>query len=1188
MTKQLIRLGGLIALVSLLWWMPVVKAAYVFQSVAGEAFDPTTTNVVWNNNPAESGFPLDDDYQLVNIGFTFYLGETAYTQVRILGNGALHFGADQGFHKDYTNEALPITNDCNDTGSACPGFEEPADRTILGYWDDLEPTLGGTVRYNTFGTAPNRRFVASWENVPRYNGPTTSYSFQIVLFEDGSIRFRYGNDQATGASATIGIELSDTDFTEVSFNTNSVSDANDILWTREFPLLNSATAECTDKNKVTVTFDSPISPIRATNPANFSIDNSITVSAATLVNPTTVELTTSTLLSGITYTLTTSTPTQTASFQLGTLTTASFLDTFSAVSFSNDDGTDSWSGDWIETDDNGLAASGRVFVGGGTLNMNDRPNSGGRPRVEREVDLTGFTSASFTFTYSTSNNLEGSDRFDVAVSANGGASYTILQTYRNDVSGTDTFDITPFISANTRIRIRIERGYGGNSELLTIDDVTITGNQLSPCAISVDHYRIEHDGNGLTCDAETITIKACADATCTTLSSDSVSLNFQADGVTQSSPTFTGSTTVNLSQTTPDTLTLSIASPSIAATNPLVCDSGTGSSCDIIFADTGFQFLANGVASSIPVQLSGKPSNTGYNSQTLSLQAIQKSPVTGACEAALTSSTVIELAATCKNPATCAGQQVVINNTVTNTNIVTLDDAALLTYSNVSLDFGTATDNTAEFILTYPDAGIIQLHARYNIPESGLPSGDFMLGNSNNFLVRPFGYDIQIAGNTYVDDQNDTVLTSAGTNFQMTVRSVLWEAADDTDNNGIPDPFIDTDADATPDSGGDLSNNNITPNIALISENLTLTPTALVVTNSNGTLLTSSIPLSSFSLPASADEGTYKDFNQNWSEVGILQLDAASNNFMGETGENVTGQRINIGRFTPHHYKLVPTNIVPQCGTFSYAGFADGVNAGLDRNGQTFNADGTITAENLANNTTLNYAGVFAKLVANQIAIQPYDSTSSTNASGQINSSFAALNFVSGVSSFSSANTDYQYDALADAFDLRLDYSATDSDSITSGTVSSNDFEVRIGRLRLIDSYGPEVSPLEMRLESEYFDGSAWSVNISDSCTTYIDTNSSFDLTSYTENLVDGNTAPFFPNLAPEALNNGLSSLANGLWYSAPNNFGSVLVNFDLASQGWLRFDWDGDNTIENTTSGLLNFGYYRGSDRVIYWQELP
>ena len=378
-------------LLFLLFFSQNALPAYTFQTVSGETFDTVTTNVVWTNDAAQTGFLLDDDYQLVNIGFTFYLGETAYTQVRIMSNGVLHFGTDQGFHKDYTNEALAITGDCNDTGSACPGFEEPADRAILGYWDDLEPSLGGTVRYDTLGSSPNRRFVASWEDVPRYDGAGTSYSFQIVIYENGSVRFRYGNDDIDDNSATIGIEVDDGDFTQHSFNTNNaVGDANDILWTREFPNLDSAVASCANTDTITLTFASAVSPARAIVASNFTVDNGINVLSSSYINSTTVELTTDTLSSGPTYTVSTVFPTQSTTFVLGTASAATFSDQFGSVSYSNNDGSDLWAGPWTEIADTGSFSGGNILVSGNELRLDDRPNSGGEPSVYREVDLTGF------------------------------------------------------------------------------------------------------------------------------------------------------------------------------------------------------------------------------------------------------------------------------------------------------------------------------------------------------------------------------------------------------------------------------------------------------------------------------------------------------------------------------------------------------------------------------------------------------------------------------------------------------------------------------------------------------------------------------------------------------------------------------------------------------------------------------
>ena len=126
-----------------------------------------------------------------------------------------------------------------------------------------------------------------------------------------------------------------------------------------------------------------------------------------------------------------------------------------------------------------------------------------------------------------------------------------------------------------------------------------------------------------------------------------------------------------------------------------------------------------------------------------------------------------------------------------------------------------------------------------------------------------------------------------------------------------------------------------------------------------------------------------------------------------------------------------------------------------------------------------------------------------------------------------------------------------------------------------------------MRVIAEYYDGSNWSLNTEDSCTTYINTDASFDLTSYTNQLNNGETAISDPTVATNILN-GQSVLGSGLEFTAPGdgNYGSVIINYDISSQPWLQFDWDGDNSID-TPSATLNFGYYRGSDRVIYWKEV-
>jgi len=1177
-----------VALTFFFFWLCQISyqanAAYTFQTVAGENFDIVTTDVVWTNDPGQTDYPIDDDYQLINIGFTFYLGEVAYTQVRILGNGALHFGADQGFHKDYTNEALPITGFISG-----PGFEEAADRAILGYWDDLEPSLGGTVRYDTFGSGTNRRFVASWENVPRYNGPGTSYSFQIVIFENGDIRFRYGNDQASGSSATIGIEVDDTDFTQYSFGANSVNDTTDILWTREFPTINSVTASCIDPTKVTVVFNGAISPARAAVATNFTINNGINVISSSYINSTTVELTTDQLSINTNYNLSTIFPTQSASFQLGTLTTTSFTDNFSAAVYSNNDGTGNWSGDWIESVDDGTAASGRIMISAGELLMNDRPNSGGEPTLAREVDLSSFTSASFSFDYRTFNNLENSDRFDVEVSNNGGANYTVLRSYVNDVNGSDTFDITAFISSNTRIRLRIENNYGGSSEYILIDNVTITGSRLDACTPAIDHFVISHDGSGINCLREPISITAVDSSGSTvtdyeglvslalatnngnwfSLDESGLSGDLAQGTLTDTAGDNDGAASYQFASGDLGNVVLYLQNTVAETTNISVTEnsfSDDDSEGNIIFRPFGFVFSP----SPINTQIAGRPFS-------ISLTAAGQTPAQSECG-------VIEEYTGVKSLNFWSDY----NSPLTSATFITVDGTNIATSEATSFAQNvTFTTGVANLSTQYNDVGQIAIHAKDEIDIGEPPSGnlDEIIGGISPFIVRPFGFDIQITSDPFADDGNDSVYGAAGSAFNMTLRSVLWQAADDLDNDGIPDPFIDTDSDAIPDSGGDLSDNNVTANISQVAGTIGLSPTALVITNSNGTLSTSSINFSNFIASGLAGVATYT-FSQSWDEVGILQVDALNNNFLGG-GENVIGQRINIGRFVPDHFLMSAPVIVEQCGTFTYGGFFNGANLGLTQGGQSFAVSGTITARNTTNGVTQNYAGAFAKLVNTNIASQAYDTDAAAVASGRVNFTPGALNFVNGVTSFIDPAADYQFSSLIAPYNLRLDLTATDSDSVTSGTVNSTSFEVRKGRMRLIDAFGPETSDLEMRLFSDYFDGTQWLLNSSDSCSTYIAGSASFNNASYTGQLNAGETALFAP-LTSQTLTSGISPSNNGLWFSAPgaNNFGSVQVEFSLGVQPWLEFDWDSDNSLDKTTA-RLNFGYYRGSDRLIYWKEL-
>ena len=145
---------------------------------------------------ASSGTALtftDDDSETVDIGFDFpFLSGQVVDEIHVGSNGLLGVGSDLGV-SNYSNKEIPA--------SAVPN------NIICPFWDDLNPTAGGTVHYESLGTEPDRRFIVQYTGIKRY--ATADYlTFQAVLYESGNILFQYKEmpGDGDGSSASIGVE----------------------------------------------------------------------------------------------------------------------------------------------------------------------------------------------------------------------------------------------------------------------------------------------------------------------------------------------------------------------------------------------------------------------------------------------------------------------------------------------------------------------------------------------------------------------------------------------------------------------------------------------------------------------------------------------------------------------------------------------------------------------------------------------------------------------------------------------------------------------------------------------------------------------------------------------------------------------------------------------------------------------
>ena len=896
-----------------------------------------------------------------------------------------------------------------------------------------------------------------------------------------------------------------------------------------------------------------------------------------------------------------------------------FRDEFSTQSYSQQNGTVNWATNWIETGDNNNASNGDIQISSGELQLE---GDGASPSIEREADLSGYDSATLTFDYRTSGNWEASDNVTVYISNNGGTSWTLQNTISNDqASNTSTVTLAAsFLTSN--FRIRFVEGSNRWNEIFHIDNV-----QINACSNSaLHHIKITHDGTALTCEPESITVTACANASCTTPHyANDVSVTLTPTGwvggdtkiisggssVFQLRDSTAGITTLSVSASSP--ATSSLPSPSVTCLN----STANSTSCDLTYYDSGFIFRndtdsvsATTSNTTIPVQLSGKPSDTGYNAKTLSLRAVQKSATDPTqCAPAFQNKTLnIDFAAECINPSTCISGQLfnLTSGAITGNLTATTDNNSTVgtssSYDTRSIAFDAA--GKANIIFNYPEAGVIELHARHNILQADgtTPSGNYMTGSST-FVVRPFAFYTTIPSNAAATTAAGAAFTSAGTNFAVNVQAVVWQQIDDDGNpNGTPNDGIADGhelADTDPSNNTSLADNAITKNYGqeisieqVILNSLLHLPSpgndpSINDTSANGRLITS------FDVTTGAGSTS----TINYPEVGIIEIRSTVNDLdylgIGATETvKLLGKSSYVGRFYPHHFD---TEVTQGCNTFTYSG-------------QPFRVKAIAKNNLAAPTTTLNYNGDFARDTEVSDAITGTTTFFSNNSiKGGVFASGGQFINGEGQTSLMTSTTiplpiKYTF-STKDTPPVNLTLRARDTDTTTATGINEASMQIRSGRLRLENVFGPELAPLIMPASTEYYSDNGTSatttddgfiLNTDDTCTTFDVTAAA--LTNFTGNLSSGETT---------LTSTGIISAGEGnITFSAPgvSNEGSVnLLLNNISSPSWLNYSWnidcdnaDVDNDITTGIDaglcgpfGAASFGLYRGDDRIIYWREV-
>lgn len=117
--------------------------------------------------------PIDDRWSpILTLPFEFCFFNQVFTQYVFSTNGVI------SFNLTYANATSPWA-----FSASIPTNAALFPRSMIGLFHDIDPSIGGTVRYGIQGNYPCRKLVISYFNIPHFQCNTQKSTFQIVLHE---------------------------------------------------------------------------------------------------------------------------------------------------------------------------------------------------------------------------------------------------------------------------------------------------------------------------------------------------------------------------------------------------------------------------------------------------------------------------------------------------------------------------------------------------------------------------------------------------------------------------------------------------------------------------------------------------------------------------------------------------------------------------------------------------------------------------------------------------------------------------------------------------------------------------------------------------------------------------------------------------------------------------------------------
>ncbi|MFC5547360.1 DUF6701 domain-containing protein [Massilia aerilata] len=671
---------------------------------------------------------------------------------------------------------------------------------------------------------------------------------------------------------------------------------------------------------------------------------------------------------------------------------------------------------------------------------------------------------------------------------------------------------------------------------------TVNGPHCSPPAPALDHFLIVHDGSASACTPEPVTVRACANAACTSYFTGGVNVTLQPGGGSFAIGSTGVSTNATVSQQSVGSAAVRASASSIAAAAPSQCiNTSNGAGAGTGSVQCGMNFDGKvGLSLSIPDQYAA-------NNTKLLLTAAVADPSGTQCKPAFPGANQpIQFSCSYSNPnsgslpvmvsANSDGSSLAALNA--STTGAQLCDGSARTFSVAFPNVSTLAGSAATLIMNYADVGKLTLKAATTV----------------NGVIPNTTADVVVAPASY-----------AITTFPATTTAAIPFNVVATARNSLGNP--------TPNFGKENANPAIQPETlsfalgALGTVSCSLTPGVL-----------GSLGIVDRSVAAGAVTGKL-----SYTEAGAInvQVQQASIYYLGgsvprpATVQTSAAAGCGAIRSVPAWFLVHEGRVGSGLANFYYAGEP---------------IDVVVTAKNAAGNTTLLYDKNYG--YSNPVLFTAFDAAGATaipaatgSLSGTGASAAAPLTagaFTLGTAELKKTTAPPLAFSFASAprapMKVRLRATEAASGGVSSanaaayGVTAEDSFEARSGRVSFGSSFGSAAGDLALPVTLQYWTGASWIRNVDDSEALHPLPTTAF--------AIQAGTLPAKPGIVATGLKDGGLLLTKGqgsLTLRAAGGAGTALVAINLGNTAADSSCLAGSRPV----TGGANMPYLRGPNGI-------